>query len=156
MKVKEIMTTDVVACRRNTNLAEVATTMSNRACGCVPVVSAAGYVEGMLTDRDIAIAVATKGRTADRIEASEVMSGRVYVCSPNDTVQDALQIMRTRKVRRLPVVDELGHLKGILSIDDLARHAMPIQETALAADDVVGTLQAICGRAPMAAPKCFG
>jgi CBS domain-containing protein len=144
MKVREVMTTDVVACRRNANLAEVATTMWRRHCGCVPVVSAAGYVEGMLTDRDIAIAVATKGRTADRIEASEAMSGRVYTCSPDDSIQEVLEIMRTRKVRRLPVVDELGHLKGILSIDDLALHAAPTQEAGVPADDVVATLQGIC------------
>jgi CBS domain-containing protein len=147
MKVKEIMTTDVVACRRHANLAEVVMTMRRRACGCVPVVSAAGYVEGMLTDRDIAIAVGTKGRTADRIEASEAMSNRVYACSPNDTIQDVLQIMRTRKVRRLPVVDELGHLRGLVSLDDLAQHAGRAHGAGLASDDVLATLQGI--RAPV-------
>ena len=145
MKVKEIMTTDVVACRRSASLAEIATMMGNRHLGCLPVVSAAGHVEGMVTDRDIAIAIALKGRTADRIDASEAMSGRVYACSPNDTLQQVLEIMRTRRVRRLPVVDELGHLRGILSIDDVALRATSGQEAAVRPDDVVATLRGICG-----------
>src|SRR3990172_6727699 len=110
MKVREIMTTDVASCHPDTTLAESAAAMWDRDCGTLPVVTSEGRVTGMITDRDICIAVATKGRTADRIAVREVSAGHVCSCLPNDEIDQALETMKTHKVRRLPVVDEQGHL----------------------------------------------
>jgi CBS domain-containing protein len=148
MKVLEIMTTNVAACRPESNLAAVAAEMFHRDCGCMPVIGADGHLAGMITDRDIAIGVATRDRTADRIEVREVMSGDVVACGPDDNVKDALETMRSRKVRRLPVIDAQGHLHGILSMNDVVRRAGDKTEVA-SARDVLATFQGICSPDPL-------
>jgi CBS domain-containing protein len=151
MKIKDVMTTDVAACHRNANLAEVAVTMWHRGCGCVPVVNEDGRLEGMITDRDIAIAVGLKGRAADRIAVAEIMNAPVYACGPDDKMKDVLQTMRTRKVRRVPVVDADGHLKGILSVDDIVLNASAKRRAEPSARELVAALQAIYAPAPLVA-----
>ncbi|MBI2834233.1 MAG: CBS domain-containing protein [Acidobacteria bacterium] len=143
MKVRDIMTTDVSSCQPETNIADVAQTMWDRDCGTVPVVTREGRVIGMITDRDICIAVATKARTADRISVREVSAGNVYSCMPDDEVSVALETMKTRQVRRLPVVDEQGHLKGILSLNDIVLHA-DRKHNGVSPDKIAATLKAIC------------
>jgi len=142
MKVREIMTADVRSCQPETNLADVAKTMWDRDCGILPVVTSEGRVIGMITDRDICMAVATKGRTPDRISVREVSAGTVYSCLPEDETGAALETMKTRKVRRLPVVDEQGHLKGILSMNDLVLHTNA--KRGIAPTEIVGALKGIC------------
>jgi len=142
MKVRDIMTTDVSSCQPEANLADVAKTMWDRDCGVLPIVTSEGRVSGMITDRDICMAVATKGRTADRISVREVSAGMVYSCLPEDQTGTALETMKMHKVRRLPVVDESGHLKGILSMNDVVLHANAKQGVAPA--EIVGVLKGIC------------
>jgi len=77
-------------------------------------------VIGVITDRDICIAAATRPRTKGEIPVREVMSQRLYTCAPTDDVRSALETMKTRKIRRLPVVEQNGRLAGILSIHDVA------------------------------------
>jgi CBS domain-containing protein len=116
MRVKEICTRDVRSCAPDTNLADVAWAMWEGDCGVLPILDASGKVTGVITDRDISMAVATKYRPAREIAAHEVTTGKVFSCTLNDDVRDALKIMRSEKVRRLPVVDAQGKLQGILSL----------------------------------------
>jgi CBS domain-containing protein len=139
MKVQDLMTSDVKTCRPDTNLAEAVKDMWERDCGALPVVNDEGRVTGMITDRDICIAVATRGRSADRIAVREVAGKHVYTCRPDDDVAIALHTMKAQKVRRLPVVDDDGHMRGMLSLNDIVTHA-----GAAAPTDVVGTLASIC------------
>ena len=111
----------------------------------LPVVADGGKVVGMITDRDICIAAATKHRDPARIRVREVTSGKVYSCSPNSDIREALQVMEQRKVRRLPVISaESGKLVGILSLNDLALKAREAKQPGLAAQDVEEVLSAIC------------
>lgn len=98
-----------------------------------------GRVIGMITDRDICIAVATRGRSADRIAVREVAQGHAYTCLPADDAAAALQTMKVHKIRRLPVVDAEGHVRGILSLNDVVTHA-----GAASPNEVVSTLANIC------------
>ena len=139
MKVREMMTSDVRTCRPETNLAEAVRDMWEGDCGALPIVNDEGRVTGVITDRDICIAVATKGRSADRIAVREVDHGHAYTCLPDDDATAALQMMKVHKVRRLPVVDADGHLRGILSLNDVVTHAGAATPT-----DVVSTLASIC------------
>jgi CBS domain-containing protein len=123
MKVQDIMTANVEACGPESDLAAAAMIMWKRDCGSVPVVDGARKVVGMITDRDICMAVATRNRLATEIKVGEVISGRVYACAPDDRVQDALETMQSAQLRRLPVVDDDGVLHGILSINDVVLHA---------------------------------
>src|SRR6185503_6892997 len=110
MKVREIMTSDVKTCRPETSLAEVVKLMWERDCGVLPVVKSDGIVSGMITDRDICVALATRGQTADRIAVGDVTAGKVYTCGPDDNATVALQAMKSQRVRRLAVVDTEGRL----------------------------------------------
>jgi CBS domain-containing protein len=120
MKVKELMTTDVKHCGTETNLAAAAKIMWEGDCGAVPVTDERGRVVGVITDRDICIAAATRPRTEGEIPVKDVISRELYTCAPGDDVRAALETMKARKVRRLPVVEPGGRLVGIVSIHDIA------------------------------------
>ena len=137
MKVREIMTSDVKTCRRETSLAEAVKLMWDRDCGALPIVNSDGTVSGMITDRDICIAIATRGRTADRIAVGDVAAGQVCTCAPDDEAIAALQTMKSQRVRRLPVVDANGRLKGILSLNDV------VTQGAASATEIVSTIASI-------------
>ena len=64
MRVRDLMTSDVKTCRPETNLAEAVKEMWEGDCGALPVVGDDGRVAGIITDRDICIAVATRGRSS--------------------------------------------------------------------------------------------
>ncbi len=147
MKVREIMTSDVKTCRPETNLAEAVKLMWERDCGVLPVVRSDGKVSGMITDRDICAAIATRGRTADRIAVSEVTGtgGQACTCAPDDDAIVALQRMKAQRVRRLPVVDAQGRLKGILSLNDVVTRASAALST-----EIVSTMVSICEHRPPA------
>jgi CBS domain-containing protein len=123
LKVEDIMTSEVKACRPESDLATAAMIMWERDCGSVPVVNGAGIIVGIITDRDICMAVAFNRRPAFEITVGEIVSGTVYACAPDDDIEIALQIMREQKLRRLPVVSDDGALRGILSINDVILHS---------------------------------
>lgn len=139
MKVRDLMTSDVKTCRPETNLAEAVKDMWHGDFGVLPVVNDEGRVTGVITDRDICIAVATRGRSADRIAVHEVAQGRAYTCLPDDDATAALETMKVHKIRRLPVVDAEGHVRGMLSLNDVVTHA-----GAASPNEVVSTLASIC------------
>jgi len=120
MKVKDLMTTDVKRCSLETNLAAAAKIMWEGDCGVVPVTDERDHVVGVITDRDICIAAATRPRTEGEIPAKELISKALYTCAPDDDVRAALETMKVRRVRRLPVVERGGRLVGIVSIHDIA------------------------------------
>ena len=147
MKVKEIMTAKVKSCSQTAHLAAVAEVMRKSNCGALPVVDGDEKVIGMITDRDICLAMSQKDRDPSRSKVSEVISGEVYDCAPGDEVKNALKTMRKKKVKRLPVVNGAGALKGILSIGDIllrARKAKGKKSQKPSYKDLARTLQAIC------------
>lgn len=148
MKVRDIMTTEVKQCGPEANLAEAVATMWAGDCGVLPVVDSDQKVIGMITDRDITIALGTRNRLASEVAVNEVISGNVFAARPDDDIHDALRIIQTQKVRRLPVIDRKGTLQGIVCLDDLAVHAEKGNHRAgaLSYEDVVNALKAICDR----------
>lgn len=156
MKVKDVMSHFVQTCTPEANLATVAMMMWDNDCGVVPVVKSDGKVTGMITDRDICMAVATKHREASDIKVGEVFSGKLYACAPDDDIKDALRIMGHGKVRRLPVINVFGALEGILSMNDVVLHveeAKGKKGMGLTYEEVLRMLKAICGhREPRSVP----
>ncbi|HTJ94939.1 MAG TPA: CBS domain-containing protein [Pararobbsia sp.] len=142
MKVKDLMTTDVKRCSPETNLAAAAKIMWEGDCGAVPVVDDRDHVVGVITDRDICIAAATRPRTEGEILVRDVISKTPYTCAPGDDVRSALETMKSRKVRRLPVVEQGGRLAGILSIHDIAAQSRT-RSTDVSPDAVLDTFIAI-------------
>jgi CBS domain-containing protein len=122
MLVRDVMRIGVAVCTPENNLAEVAALFWDARCGSLPVVDDQRRVMGMITDRDIAIALGTRNVRASDVKVKDVAPGRVFTCAPDDEFEAALNTMVTQNVRRLPVVEE-GRLAGIISIDDLARES---------------------------------
>jgi CBS domain-containing protein len=151
MKIKELMTSDVKSCGLDTNLAAAAKIMWEEDCGAIPVTDEGGHVVGVITDRDICIAGATRSRTEGDIAVRDVISGAVYTCAPGDDARAALETMRQRQVRRLPVVDHGGHLTGIVSIHDIAVQARSGKGSDVPADAVLDSYIAITAPATLPA-----
>jgi CBS domain-containing protein len=146
MNVQEIMTNDVQWCRLETNLAAAAKLMWDTDCGVLPVVNVEGQVLGMITDRDICMACATKNRAPSELTVRDAVSGRTYNCKMSDDVHTAMDIMNREQVRRLPVVDEEGVLQGLISMNDfilLAGETKAGKAPAITCEDVARTLKAI-------------
>ena len=144
MQAKDLMTTPARTCRVTAPLPEAAKTMLDESCGCLPIVDAKGQVVGILTDRDICLAVATHHdkRPAD-IPVRAVMTSTVITCGPDDAIDEALVKMKEHRVRRLPVVDTRGRLKGVLSADDLVRNT-GLARGRLSPDTVIDVLRHVC------------
>ncbi|HVB38732.1 MAG TPA: CBS domain-containing protein [Vicinamibacterales bacterium] len=121
MKVRDLMVRDVVSCTADTDLARAAEMMHLHNCGALPVVDASGRVYGMVTDRDICMGVAPRHLPPAHIAVREVMARPIHACGPDEEVASVLNLMRTHGVRRLPVIDDEGHLEGIVSVSDVVR-----------------------------------
>ena len=147
MKVKEIMSRQPKVCDLNASLADAAKTMWDNDCGVLPVLKDGKEIVGLITDRDICMAVGMRDGNPSGISVEEVITGTVYSVVPEDDVQQALEIMQEHKVRRLPVVSSEGELKGMLSMNDVvlkAVEARDMQAPEIAYADVVNTYKAIC------------
>jgi len=146
MKVKEVMTPDAKAIWITESLADAAKEMWENDCGALPIIKDGRKVVGMITDRDICIASATRSKPPAEIRVSEVISANhgVHAVKPDDDVRIALRAMRKHRVRRLPVVDREQRLTGIVSINDLAINASPSLPDSVPAQEFLETFQAIC------------
>ena len=105
-----------------------------------------GKIVGVVTDRDICIALGTRNRVAGDITVRDVMSDRLFACSPDDDVHVALRTMQEGGVRRLPVIVENGTLVGVISMDDLLLRAEATgigRQPELSTEEVVKTYRAI-------------
>lgn len=142
MKAKELMTSQPKTCTPDTNLAAAAEIMLAGDCGMLPVVEE-GRLIGVVTDRDLYIALATRNRSAAEVTVGEVAQSPVYTCMPEDEADTVLATMRTHRVRRVPVEGFGGTVLGVISLDDLALAA---GGRPLADRDVVATLEAIRGQ----------
>lgn len=148
MKVRDVMIKNVKFCSSGMNLAAVTEILWKAGCGALPVVEN-GRVVGMITDRDIAIALGTRNVKASTALVSEVALPKLFYCAAPDNIHIALQIMGAQKVRRLPVLDAEGGLQGILCLDDIAAYAEE-KGVDLTYADVAETMKSICEHATVA------
>lgn len=123
MNVSHLMTTDVRTCGPADDLQRAAQIMWEHDCGVVPVVDAERHVLGMVTDRDVCMAAYTQGTPLRAIPVSRVMSKMVHSVREGDGLDIVEDVMRAYQVRRVPVLDAGGKLVGLVSLNDLARHA---------------------------------
>lgn len=123
MLVKDLMSKPVATCRRETNLGAAVQILWDQNCGFLPVVDAEEKVVGVITDRDICIALGTRNHPPGEIFVGDVISGNVISCKTDDEIHHVLPVMAEAQVRRLPVLNDQGKLAGILSMDDIVLHA---------------------------------
>jgi CBS domain-containing protein len=124
MTVQDIMTTNVQTCTPTTTLPQVVRLMREAGCGIIPVIDTRGQVSGVVTDRDISMALVATSRKPANVAVHEIMSGPVHACGPGDDLRSALAAMRQFRVRRLPVISADGRLEGIVSMDDFILRAV--------------------------------
>lgn len=139
MRAAELMTTNVCTCSSNDTLDRVAQMMWERDCGAVPIADEDGRVVGIVTDRDICMGAYTQGKLLSEIPVSTVAARKVVFAQPDDTVEFVEVLMRSAKVRRVPVLDAGGRAVGIVSLSDIARELSKTPS----ADPVATTLAAI-------------
>lgn len=159
LRCRDIMTRDVTVARRDTTLEEVARMMRDEDTGVIPVVEPgetaaasdsateaqrpparttanSGKLVGLITDRDIVIRAIADGVDARTLRAEEVMTTDLHSVRPNDRVIEAIRKMGDRQVRRLPVVDREGALRGIISMADIALETEADRELGEALEEI--------------------
>ncbi len=117
-QVSDIMTPDPVACPSNASVASAAVEMRDKDAGAI-LIEDQGDLCGIVTDRDIAVGVVAQGKDPGGTKVGELCHGEVATLEPDASVDDAVQLMRDKKIRRIPVVED-GQAVGIISIGDLA------------------------------------
>ncbi|NLL53103.1 MAG: CBS domain-containing protein [Peptococcaceae bacterium] len=118
MKVKEIMSTDVVFVDGSARVPEIAKVMKQNGIGAVPVVKS-GKVVGIITDRDIVLRVLADNKDYNTVTAEQIMSDDPVCIEENSDIDRAADIMAEYQIKRLPVLHK-GNLVGIISLGDLA------------------------------------
>jgi CBS domain-containing protein len=117
-QVKEVMTERPITLDQDASLADAARVMRDQGIGDVIVVEGEA-AEGIVTDRDIVIRGVAEGADPNTTRLGQVISAELVSVAPDDPVERAIELMRERAVRRLPVL-ESGKPVGILSLGDLA------------------------------------
>jgi CBS domain-containing protein len=118
MKIKDIMTNNVVSVKLETPITEVTKIIKDNNVGSVPVCDGQRVV-GIVTDRDIVLRGIAMDKDINTLKAKDVMTAKVTTVDSNSDVNSASNIMAEKQIRRLPVVDG-NNLVGIVSIGDIA------------------------------------
>ena len=122
MRIGEICTRSVVTCGRDASALELAQLMRNHHVGDVIVVDEhEGKLTpvGVVTDRDLVVEVVAKSVNPDLLRAGDLIANELVTAFESELVHDAIWHMRSKCIRRLPVVDANNHLLGVLTADDL-------------------------------------
>src|SRR5919201_1105992 len=120
-KIAEVMTDRPRAITPETSIREAAHLMEQEDVGSLPVVDAESHLVGIVTDRDIAIRAVGRGLEPERTSVMDIASREVYALTPDDDLDDALQMMARVQVRRLPIVVRENELVGMVAQADVAR-----------------------------------
>jgi CBS domain-containing protein len=121
--IQELMVRHVATVSPDEGLDRAVKLMSERSCGCLPVVDEEHHPLAMVTDRDVCLAAWREDLPLSEMAVKNAMSVSVISCRPEDSVAAAEHLMGLHQVRRLPVVDSDGRLVGLVSLEDLAREA---------------------------------
>jgi len=125
MAVSAVCNHNVATIERGAGVVEAAARMRAEHVGDLIVVEQRGgrrVPVGILTDRDIVVAVVAKRVSPDAVKVGDAMSSKVLTVNEDNGIEHALREMRRVGVRRAPVLDSSGELVGVLSIDDVIDH----------------------------------
>ncbi len=121
-KCRDVMTPDPTTCEPGDPIRRAAEIMKREDVGSVPVVESrtSPRLVGILTDRDIVLRVLAEGQPIDSTVVRQAMTGSPAYCREDEDVSHAVGYMAERQVRRMPIVDGEGRLRGIISQADVA------------------------------------
>jgi CBS domain-containing protein len=149
MFVQDAMSANVRCCNSDSDLEYAARQMWESDCGAIPVVDDNEKPIGIITDRDITMASMLKHKALWELKASSVIADQnLVVCHVNDELEDCLKTMQENSIRRLPVINDMGFLTGILSMGDLIaltaeKTTKAKQSSSLWFGDVIGMLKGV-------------
>ena len=123
LQARDVMTRNVVTVHAWETVEQTARLMGECDCGSLPVVNESGRLIGIVTDRDITLRIAGRGKDPQRARVNECMSGDIVACREYDSIEQCMRQMARHQLRRLPIVDERDRVIGIVSQSDLAWHA---------------------------------
>lgn len=160
LRCRDIMTRDIAVATRETTLQDVARMMREEDTGIIPVVErddapalttdakvehtpriggrihSNAKLVGLITDRDIVVRAVAEGKDDKTTRAEEVMTTDIHSAHPNDRVIEVIRKMGDKQVRRIPVTSESGHLRGIISMADVALETEADHELADALEEI--------------------
>lgn len=148
MRARALMTAPVATCHPSDSLDHAAHLMWEHDYGAIPVVDEHGALVGIVTDRDIAMAAYTRGEALRSISVSTAMAEVVFSVDAEASLEEVEELMRAKQVRRIPVIEDGGKTGakpiGMISLNDIARHANDGKRTASTDRKLVETMAEIC------------
>jgi CBS domain-containing protein len=111
----------VVSIGPEATLVEATRLLAANRIGALIVVDATGAIAGILSERDIVRAISTDADASLTKRVRDYMTADVLTCTETDSIESLMQTMTTRRIRHLPVVDQSGHLVGMVTIGDVVK-----------------------------------
>lgn len=122
MTVSEICNREVKVIQRNESVLEAARLMRQHHVGALVVTETQNHRVvpiGVVTDRDLVVEVLATGLDKAAITVGDIMTQELFTVKENTTIHDAINFMRRKTIRRLPIVNDTGELVGIITTDDV-------------------------------------
>src|SRR5262245_44209922 len=123
IRTGELMSRDVITVYPEDRVGYAARLMRDYDCGALPVVDQEGRLIGMITDRDISMRIVANEEATHYTVVATCMTNVAFACHAENSVRECMRQMSLHRIRRLPIINDWGHVVGILSQGDLARHA---------------------------------
>ena len=136
MKIREVMSGNVVRIHPEESVEVAARTLAQFNIGALPVCAQNGNLLGVVTDRDLVIRCLAAGKMPAQTKVREVMTNRVHTVAPDTETGVAANLMGRQQVRRLAVTEN-GRLCGMVSLGDLANREDSVMDAADALGDIV-------------------
>lgn len=153
MKVKDVMTArSLKYCGLETKIKDVAKIMKDGNCGALPIVDKNQKVLGIITDRDICLLLAKKQLVPlEQMTIGQLKKSKVYTVSVSDDISTVFRLMRTHQIGRLPVVDDKGLLKGIVSLHNIINKSInnglkELSDISYSGENLLKTIHAVTDR----------
>ena len=139
MKVKDFMCQDICFVKPNCNVYDASRIICENHIGCIPICNDEKNVVGILTDRDILLRSVACNKESKTAPVSDIMTTNVYTCKGEEDICEAQNLMASKQVRRIPVVDDSNKVVGMLTMGDLAKN-----DKKLGQQNVCTTIENIC------------
>jgi CBS domain-containing protein len=127
------MTREVDVVPPTASVRDAALKMKELDVGAIPVCDGQ-KLAGLVTDRDITVRAVAEGRNPSEVRVAEVMSSDIAYCFEDETVEQAANLMESKQIRRLPILDRNKQLTGIISLGDISVRTEGSRQKDLAAD----------------------
>ena len=127
MKVRDAMTSNPICCLPTDSAQKVAEILRDQNVGSLPVVAdqQSRALIGMITDRDLCMAIVAGGRDPQKTQIGDYISAELVTCRDGENLDNCERLMQSHQIRRIPVIDGEGHCVGIVAQADLALKDKP-------------------------------